>query len=262
MPIDPTLPVVAIFGSNFGDPAPPQEVMAAELLAAELLAAAIHRAGALVLCGAAPVDPYDDKPDTVKDRAAYTLRDSGDGERAAWIGVASSGKARAPLDHGTSGVVVTPGGRHRRNFVEACLCDAAVAIGGTSPGTASEALFSRYLRRRVALVAHQPDPARTLGDLRDRMGDRVLPKGDRQVLDRGIARALRWAEASTKHIKERALPTDDASADQIVAKLLRNLEIRQPRPDYPTLVDESTWDDYLRLALVTAIPSRTMPNRL
>jgi hypothetical protein len=109
--INPTIKVIGIFGSNFGrDSTTPPEVKQAELVTAELLAEAIHRQGALVLSGAAPrPDQYVDKPGTVKDVAAYAVRDLGDRESAAWIGVANAGEAREPRDHGSSGVIVTPG---------------------------------------------------------------------------------------------------------------------------------------------------------
>ncbi|MBD3925656.1 hypothetical protein IEZ26_13565 [Nocardioides cavernae] len=252
--IDPTVPVVAIFGSNFGDPTTPPEVKDAELLAAELLAAAIHRAGALVLSGAGPrPDQYDERPGTVKDVSAYTLQNSGDGESAAWIGVANAGEARAPRDHGTSGVVVTPGWRDRRNFVEACLCDAAIAVGGTSPGTASEALFSRFLRRRLTVVVDgPPGEDLTAGELRARIGNRVDAKGDGLAVDVGIKAAYRWAGITHKRVRQWSLPTDDATADRVVARLLKRSSLHQPRPDFEMLIDEPTWDRYVRQALISA----------
>ena len=246
--IDPTIPVVAIFGSNSTTP---PRVKAAELDAAELLASAIRRAGALLLSGAGPgPDEYDKKPDTIKDVSAYTLQNSGDGESAAWIGVANAREARAPRDHRSSGVVVTPGWLHRRNFVEACLCDAAIAIGGTSPGTASEALFCRFLRRRLTVVVNgPPGEDLTAGELRARIGHRVDAEGDRLAVDVGIKAAYRWAGITHKRVRIRSLPTDGATADRVVARLLRKFSLHQPRPDFETLVDEPAWDRYVREAL-------------
>jgi predicted Rossmann-fold nucleotide-binding protein len=246
--IDPTIPVVAIFGSNSTTP---PRVKAAELDAAELLASAIRRAGALLLSGAGPgPDEYDKKPDTIKDVSAYTLQNSGDGESAAWIGVANAREARAPRDHRSSGVVVTPGWLHRRNFVEACLCDAAIAIGGTSPGTASEALFCRFLRRRLTVVVNgPPGEDLTAGELQARIGHRVDAEGDRLAVDVGIKAAYRWAGITHKRVRIRSLPTDGATADRVVARLLRNFSLHQPRPDFETLVDEPAWDRYVREAL-------------
>jgi hypothetical protein len=245
--IDPTIPVVAIFGSNSTTPPDRKE---AELLAAELLAAAISRKGALLLSGAAPgPDQYDERPGTVKDVSAYALRAAGDGESAVWIGVANDDQARPPREHGASGVVVTPGWRDRRNFVEACLCDAAIAIGGTSPGTASEALFCLFLRRPLALVVHgQADEDVTALELRSRIGRRVGPEGDRLAVDVGISEAFTWADTTSTCAKARPLPTDDHAADGIISRLLRQ---SKQRPDFESLVDEPAWDRYVRRALTT-----------
>ena len=252
--IDPTIPVVAIFGSNYSQGTTPRETREAELLAAELLAVAIRKAGALVLSGAAPgPDEYDTKPGTIKDVCAYTLQNSGDGESAVWIGVANARKAQAVRDHRTSGVVVAPGWRHRRNFVEACLCDAAIAVGGTTAGTASEALFCRFLRRPLTVVVHgSPAEDLTASELRARIVDRVDAEGDRLAVDIGINAAYRWAEISHKRVKQRSLPTDGATADRAVAKLLRKASLHQPRPDFEALVDEPAWDRYVREALTAA----------
>ena len=128
--------VVAVFGSN--DPSP------TELEAARLIAAAVVAEGATLLTGGDGSDPR-----TVKDAAIVTATDIPSAE---WIGVLNRDDAAAPVSDG-NGLLVTPGSGHRRNFVEACLCDAAIAIGH-SDGTSSEALFAMFLRRPVILVGN------------------------------------------------------------------------------------------------------------
>ena len=69
------------------------------------------------------------------------------------MGVANTEDAGRPAWRGGSSVVVQPGWGHRRNFVGACLCDVAVAIGASSHGTASEALFCLYLGRPLIILS-------------------------------------------------------------------------------------------------------------
>ena len=252
MRIDKNLKVVGVFGSNTTSP---PEVKEAELVATELLAAEINRVGAVLLTGAEPQPhEYEERPRTVKDVGVYALRDRGAGQSAIWVGVARDDLARAPRDHRTRGVVVTPGWDHRRNFVEACLCDAAIAVGGTSPGTASEALFCLYLGRPLALaVAHGSAVTNeTPHELRSCIGNRVKPEGDRLAVDVGISGAYAWAETTTQRVKQWSLPTDEASAARLVDKLLATASKLEPRPDFEDFVDEETWDSYVREAIEAA----------
>jgi hypothetical protein len=244
MVIDPELTVIGVFGSNTTKPG---EVKDAELAAVELLAAEINRAGALLLTGAEPKEnQYEERPDTVKDVAVYALRNSGAGPSAIWVGVARKDHAQVSRDHRTRGVVVTPGWDHRRNFVEACLCDAAIAVGGNSPGTASEALFCLYLGRPLTLVAHRSGGTQVSPrELRRRIGTRVRSEGDRLFVDIGIAGAYAWAETTSERVKERPLPTDEAGAARLVEKLLAKAPRHEPRPDFKRLLDTSTWNDYV-----------------
>ena len=245
---DPTLKIVGIFGSNSTTP---PEVKEAELVAAELLAVAVHQAGAVLLSGAEPApDEYFARPDTVKDMVVYALRNAVAGDGATWVGVANGAHARMPREHRSAGIIVTPGWKHRRNFVEACLCDAAIAIGGRSPGTASEALFCCFLHRPVALVAGKSaaSAAVTVRELKSRIGGRVGPMGEGAV-DIGIAEAYAWAETANSGIEEAALPTDPASAERIVKLLLDTATEREPRPNFEVQVDELTWDRYVKAAV-------------
>ena len=69
-----------------------------------------------------------------------------------WVGVPQeSGHPTQDLHTGKRGPVVTSGLGRKRNYLEAWMCDAAIALSGRS-GTRSEAAFSLLLGRPVAFV--------------------------------------------------------------------------------------------------------------
>lgn len=249
MAIDQALPVIAVFGSNSTKPPHLKE---AELKAAELVAIEINRAGAVLLTGAEPPpDGYPQRPSTVKDVSIYAARQAASsGSDATWVGVANRGESAPPQGRGEEAVVVTPGWDDRRNFVEAALCDAAFAIGGTSPGTASEVLFSLYLGRRVIVLTDvTSDSDVSPRALKGYIGKRVAASGTRLAVDRGIAGAYQWAETTKKEVKTRPLPADKATAARLVVEMLNPDPKHEPRTDVESLVDEESWDRYVDEAL-------------
>jgi SLOG cluster4 family len=66
-----------------------------------------------------------------------------------WIGVEKEGPVDA--EEVGSGLVIRTGLGHKRNYVEACMCDAAVALPG-GDGTVSEVTSALSLGRPVAFV--------------------------------------------------------------------------------------------------------------
>ncbi len=234
-----TGPIVAVFGSN--DPS------SEELASARLLGASVHEAGGVLLTGGRDVDR-----DTVKDaavQAAIAVADPQNSE--VWIGVART-KAAESRERRPQGIVMKPGGKDQRNFVEACLCDAAIAIG-TSLGTSSEALFALYLRRRVALVGFTP-PGRLgptiealLGHALGRVEEPVNPRNPVEV---GIARAYRWARTPDGRVRHRPLPTDAAEARRIVDLVVGKLAV-SAKPDFGALTDQRSWDDLVSRSLAS-----------
>lgn len=144
-----------------------------ELEAARAFGAAIVRAGAVLLSGGTGCGA-----DEIKERAIEGAVAEGGG----WIGVENSGRL-APPRRVRGGLVVSPGVGHRRNFVGAALCDAAIALSGED-GTASEVVFALALRRPVVLYGWTPS-----GDLIDAAQRRVPRTNGDSVLDRAIARA-------------------------------------------------------------------------
>jgi hypothetical protein len=241
--------IVAVFGTNKNrDHLPP----------ARLLGAAVYEANAVVLTGA--TGPHDIG---VKGAALQGAEDAAEaGPPATWIGVPSRQRAEAHVPYGPRSVLLVPGGNDDRNFVEACLCDAAIALGATSDGTASEVLFCLYLGRPVVIVGNEPVD---VGSLRKAAKRRVCE--DRELdypVDKGISDAYRWARTveklqNTKNPEKlkgqrrllkparfatSSLPRDDAAARQIVGDLLRRVKRRSPRPDLDGLGTADDWDAY------------------
>jgi hypothetical protein len=213
--------VVAVFGSNTPLPG--------ELEAARFLAAAIAAEGATLLTGGDGSDPS-----TVKDAAIITARAI---PSAGWIGVLNGPEAADPETVGSHGLLVTPGTGHRRNFVEACLCDAAIAIGH-SPGTSSEALFAMFLRRPVILVDAHPVE---MPHLRRIALERVAkPHNPSTTLDRGIAHAYHWAKTSDHTPEHRGLPLDAWHAAGLVRGLIDGTVPGGPDPAAPRTAAD--WD--------------------
>ncbi|WP_341358335.1 hypothetical protein V5H98_11095 [Georgenia sp. M64] len=238
--MSPNLAVVAIFGTN--------DATVDELAAAELLGAAVHRAEAVLLTGG---DLKPSRPRHVKDTAIFAANGAASpGRPARWIGVANKERAAPPHWRGAEAVVLTPGWGHRRNLVEACLCDAAIAIGGASPGTSSEALFSLYLRRPLIVLGGEDISPRTVRQLVP-LAEQKIRRPSRRALavDRGVAGAYAWADEVDIALDVRALPTRAASASELVADVLGRATHRAPRPELDRLVDEATWDGVVAMAL-------------
>jgi predicted Rossmann-fold nucleotide-binding protein len=239
MSIDPALWRIAVFGSN--------TVEDDELAAARSLGIAVNRAKAVLLTGGDLIDA-----ETVKDAAVWAAHGAGKSDApATWIGVANKDKVQAPQPRGPLSMVVTPGWNHRRNFVEACLCDAAIAIGGSSDGTASEALFCLYLNRPVVIVGDLPEAEVAPIALRERARKKRIPwpKHPNLSVDHGIAEAYAWADHPDNSAKTGPLPVDDVSAETLVTELIGRITQPAQRPDFDSLVDETAWDGYVRTAV-------------
>ena len=246
MHVDPALPLFGVFGAN--DPSE------AELFAARLIGAAVNARGAVLLTGGDGSDP-----DTVKDAAIDAANRAGSGcSPPTWMGVANTEVAGRPAWHGASSVVVQPGWGHRRNFVEACLCDVALALGASSCGTASEALFCLYLGRPLVILSDASKDDVEPSRLRECAQKRISAL-DEPVLavDRGIADAYRWAAAPDASARVWPLPQSPASAEDLVATLLGHVKQPSPRLDIDTTVDEPRWDAYVEKCL--ALPRRAVP---
>jgi len=147
--------IIAVFGGT--TPSPPPEVRAC----AEQLGRAITDAGHVLLTGGTGPDKH-----SVKGCAI-----TGAGSKR-WVGVEQSGPVGVEPKNG--GLVIRTGLGHKRNYLEASMVDAAVALpGGPSGGTVSEVTSALSLGRPVAFVGNwraeidldEPDLSSVLKDI-------------------------------------------------------------------------------------------------
>jgi hypothetical protein len=146
------LPVIAVFGGAKDDPT---------LDTAEQIGYEIGLSHAILLTGG-----DDPRARDLKGRVlAGACRARKGGAMAPWIGVVREKPIPDPetgvdreqprrdprfVDDGL-GLVLKPGGNHRRNYAEAEFCDAAIAFKGED-GTSSEVLFCLALGKPLVLV--------------------------------------------------------------------------------------------------------------
>ena len=134
-----TLPVIAVFGGAEDE---------ITLEAAEQIGYEIGLNQAILLTGGDDPNARDLKARVL--RGALRARQAG--ATAPWVGVVRAKMATDPEPAADSlSLVLTPGGKHLRNFVEADLCDAAIAFEG-GDGTGSEVVFCLALGKPLVLV--------------------------------------------------------------------------------------------------------------
>jgi predicted Rossmann-fold nucleotide-binding protein len=137
-----TRPIIAVFGSN------------SLLNLAEILGEKISRKAILLTGGSATAARVD--VTAVKDRAIYGAI-KGATRSTRWIGVDQSGRIGHSDPRSVPGFQISTDLGDQRNALEACLCDAAIALSGRD-GTASEAAFTASLGKPVAFVGAGWDP--------------------------------------------------------------------------------------------------------
>lgn len=136
-----TTPVVAVFGGG-------SDVATETQTAAESIGCELARRGWVLLTG---TDGTGGDSEAVKDKAfAGAGRAVAHGALGARLGVERTDDPKPPSERGSS-MILRPGFGHRRNYIEAHLCDAAIALPGTD-GTISEVAFCLALGRPVVLV--------------------------------------------------------------------------------------------------------------
>lgn len=233
--------LIAVFGSNRPSDNEPE--------AARLFGRAIARQGAIVLTGGTWINPATQ----IKDIAIVAAGESNTtADAPVWIGVANE-PSPAPWIESHRGGVLTPGGNHERNFVEACLCHAAIAIGA-SDGTSSEAIFALYLNRPVALV-NVPNTAgreATMRTLKTAAINRINSTEHGDPVRRGIRQAYRWADRPDNDFWCQPLPRTDEDADAIVKKLLGTIGQVEDRPAWHTLDNTRAWAAFVEASMTAA----------
>ena len=168
--------IIAVFGGN-DQPTP-------VLTCAKETGRTIAERGQILLTGGT-------RPtgDSVKSNAIDGAGDS------AWVGVKKEGPPAAnPAKASKCGLVISTGLGDKRNYLEACLCDVAVAFPG-GRGTISEVTCSLSLGRPVAFVgewdeqyrldATDPDPV--LANLIESTANRFANTKGSDVINRAIA---------------------------------------------------------------------------
>lgn len=201
-----------MFGGN--------EASAADLETARRFGAAIARAGAVLLTGG------------VGNSAAEVKEQAIDGAVAAggaWVGVENSGTLTPPR-RVRGGLVVSPGVGHRRNFIGAALCDAAIALSGED-GTASEVVFALALGRPVVLYDRVP-----AADLVTAAQRRVPVTDGPALLDRLIAAAYERPARPPYRVGT------DVPAETVVARLVRTPSDPVDLDALVGLRDRAAWD--------------------
>lgn len=146
-----------------------------------------------------------------------------------WIGVPKEGRRTASPSHGR-GFLLRTGYLDERNYINAFLCDGAIALKG-GPGTDSEVAFCLILGRPVVLFGpgwneferqlRQPTSARTVVAA---MIDRMFPppkSGDRPA-DQAI-RASRAASATLSRVHVDSIAGLD-KVDEAVTMALESLD--------------------------------------
>lgn len=129
--------ILAVFGSNQSQTLEPATQLGSE----------IARKGHILLTGGAGDIVAPPTRTAVKDAAIH----GADGSHGHWIGVGRSGTIQLKFERGSNAVVIDTSLGHGRNALEACLCDAAIALEG-GLGTASEAVCCLSLGKPVVFI--------------------------------------------------------------------------------------------------------------
>lgn len=154
----------------------------------------------------------------VKDRALWGAR------AGPWIGVSKSKDGRIDGGPEESGFVIRSGLDDRRNYLNAFLCDGAIALEGGS-GTISEAVFTMALGKPIVLVGERDWRAKLDFDEKDRhtkwadavewVTQKAFSWGelDRQMAPSAILECLRKTSPSP------VLRSSESGADEILRSL-------------------------------------------
>ena len=161
--------------------------------------------------------------------------------KATWVGVEKRTSSKVVEDRGRS-LVLRPEYGHKRNYIEAHLCDAAIAFRG-GEGSASEVAFCFALGRPVVLLGDwesdyplERERPRGLSELRAATENRmklneVGPSPLDPLIDHSLG-TLKSLEGSERELvfHSRPVPTSEQGAIDVVDLILRMLDERFAPP--------------------------------
>lgn len=152
----PNGPIIAVFGPTGN--ASPKTLKLADLIGYEIV-----KQNGIVLTGGEECDPA--SVIGVKEAAICGAeRALRDGHRGAWIGVLPD-KGGQVFDDSPDHFLIPTHLGNKRNYLEAYLCDAAIALEG-GDGTKSEVTFSLSLQKPVVLIGNWTDYSLNNSDAR------------------------------------------------------------------------------------------------
>jgi predicted Rossmann-fold nucleotide-binding protein len=167
------------------------------------------------------------------------------GSAGRWIGVPKAGNRTASPSHGR-GFLLRTEYRNERNYINALLCDSAIALKG-GPGTDSEVAFCLVLGRPVVLLGpgwnnleHQLRQPTRAGAAVAAMIDRMFPptkSGDRPV-DEAI-RSSRAASATLTHVHLDSVSSLDNVGEAVIIALESSGSVDHSKLDH-VLGDDRT----------------------
>lgn len=220
-------PVVAVFGSTTRGTIEP----------AARVGRAVAEDGCVLLTGGG----RQPEEQSVKEQAMQGCRDAGKaGVRAARVGVLGVESTEVDIDVDGWQVIVEPDLGHDRNYVNAAMCDVAIAFPG-GEGTDSEVVFALALGRPVVLMGSAWDerfpPGETVEARRALIRSarkRVKGKKDRAIDD--LVRAAYDALPEAAKLRVKRLPLKhDAGGVVALAKDLVDLDhLPGDIPPWPT----------------------------
>jgi predicted Rossmann-fold nucleotide-binding protein len=247
-------PVIAVFGPN--------SATDDDLASSRRLGTAIAERGYILLTGGTG-DVHQVLAKTVKDCAIAGAEQAAQSRSSVrWVGVANSKKPERARKSATGhGLVLTPGYGHKRNFLEAHLCDAAIALHGRHAdeatadrfsGTVSEVAFCLALGRPVVLIGRlweQRYPltggerAKSLERFDSHIVGRVEKKSPSSPWDPDIAAARRRLGNPDFNLPPLTFLPDGADAPGVVNCLLGLLERKRLPGTFPSSADDDGSND-------------------
>jgi predicted Rossmann-fold nucleotide-binding protein len=244
----PRTPGVAVFGGDEAEALEP----------ARMIGRWVVRRGCVVLTGGRGPAVEPDRPSVRKTAIEGAEREAEAGSPGSWAEVERNEDEQPDVEVFDTHVVLHPQFDHRRNYVEAHLCDVAIALPGED-GTRSEVAFCLELGRPVVLLGPnwQDDYERLNADRRvvqDRLAqavdDRVLRRPLAAPWNPGLEDARRrlddvtWPLPAVVHCD---LPDGDEDAEEVVDTALDLLDLEHLPGMFPLFKDAPGYMDMARL---------------